>query len=94
MSERQTASARPHPEAVGTRWGDPISADRQAELQGHLDRWEAGADEDERGGPFGGRPRAMAMRLTGAGVYWLAAHRRPTLDDLAHSLHLEGADLT
>ncbi len=27
------ASACPHPEAVGRRWGDPISAERQAELQ-------------------------------------------------------------
>jgi hypothetical protein len=25
MSEQQTTSACPHPEAVGQRWGDPIS---------------------------------------------------------------------
>lgn len=30
MSEQQTTSACPHPEAVGKRWGDPISAERQA----------------------------------------------------------------
>jgi hypothetical protein len=42
MSEQQTASACPHPEAVGTRWGDPISAERQAELEGYLDRWGGG----------------------------------------------------
>jgi hypothetical protein len=94
MSERQIVSACPHPEAVGTRWGDPISAEHQAVLQGHLDRWEADADEDERVGPFDGGPRAMAVRLTGADVYWLAAHSEPTLDDPAPGLHLEGANLT
>jgi hypothetical protein len=31
MSEQQTRSACPHPEAVGKRWGDPISEVRQAE---------------------------------------------------------------
>jgi hypothetical protein len=25
MSEQQAAGACPHPEAVGTRWGDPLS---------------------------------------------------------------------
>jgi hypothetical protein len=33
MSEQQTTSACPHPEAVGKRWGEPISEERQAELQ-------------------------------------------------------------
>ena len=94
MSERQTASACPHPEAVGTRWGDPVSAERQAELQGYLDRWEAGADEDERIGPFDAGPDTKILRLTGAEVSWLAAHSEPTLDDPAPGLHLEGADLT
>jgi hypothetical protein len=32
LSEQQTISACPHPEAVGTRWGDPITTERQALL--------------------------------------------------------------
>jgi hypothetical protein len=40
MSEQQTGewkSPCPHPEAVGTRWGDPISEERQAELKALAD---------------------------------------------------------
>ena len=38
----QKKSACPHPEAVGTRWGDPISEERQAELLSYLNRWVGG----------------------------------------------------
>jgi hypothetical protein len=74
MSEQQTVSACLHPEAVDTRWGDPISKERQAELQGYLDRWEAETNHGERKGPFAG------TRLNGADVFWLAtrAPRRPS----------------
>lgn len=48
-------------------WGQPISEERQAELQGYLDRWAA-AESGHIGtrGPFDG------MCLTGADVRWLA----------------------
>ncbi|MGO8950540.1 MAG: hypothetical protein ACLQUY_23360 [Ktedonobacterales bacterium] len=55
-------SACPHPEAVGKRWGDPISQERQAKLQAYLDRWQAEADHGLRAGPF------TYVRLTGADV--------------------------
>jgi hypothetical protein len=46
MSEQQAAteSPRPHPESTGIHWGDSISMERQQELQGYLDRWEAESD--------------------------------------------------
>jgi hypothetical protein len=66
MTEQQTTSACPHSEAVGMRWGDPISEERQAELQRYLDRWVAETNHGERGGPFEG------ISLTGADVSWLA----------------------
>jgi hypothetical protein len=47
MSEQQATSVCPHPEAVGTRWGDPISAERQADLLGYLDRRVAETDHGE-----------------------------------------------
>lgn len=48
----QAASACLHPEAVGKRWGDLISEERQAKLQGYLDRWAEETDHGERKGPF------------------------------------------
>jgi hypothetical protein len=49
----QVAQAEAQPaETTGDRWGDPISAERQAELQGYLDRWAAETDHGERAGPF------------------------------------------
>src|ERR1044071_1285219 len=78
--QTQTTSACPHPEAVGTRWGDPISEERQAELQGYLDRWEAETDHGERKGPFDlGASRTgipHGVPLTGADVSWLAESGR------------------
>ncbi len=46
-------------------WGQPINAERQAELQGYLDRWAAETDHGERKGPFEG------IALTGADIFWL-----------------------
>jgi uncharacterized protein YjbI with pentapeptide repeats len=107
MTDASTAqptstSACPHPEAVGTRWGDPISEERQAELKGYLDRWATETKHGKRGGPFQGK------RLTGAEVFWLAASALAGTNDksdialavqqlsgwgepLLDGLHLEGA---
>src|SRR5260221_11372319 len=66
----QVAQAEAQPaETTGDRWGDPISEERQAELQDYLDRWQAEteAEHGERKGPFAGVP------LTGADVFYLAA---------------------
>jgi hypothetical protein len=63
-------SACPHPEAVGMRWGDPISEERQAGLQAQADQqreWAANA-EAERGDSL-----FTDVRLTGADVFWLAS---------------------
>jgi hypothetical protein len=80
MREQQTTSACPHPEAVGKRWGDPISEERQAELQGILDDWYSpGAEHGARQGPFDVErlgpddPERVPWMLTAADVGWLAA---------------------
>jgi hypothetical protein len=77
------------PESPAPKWGDPISAQLQAELQGILDAWNApGADHGYRKGPF------YTVPLTGADVYWLAEReRQPSmvacLRDPLLDLHLE-----
>ena len=93
MSEQQTTSACPHPEAVGERWGDPISEDRQKELQGYLDRWAAKTDHGERKGPFDKGPGQRGVHLTGADVFWLAEQRKHGEGGHVRNLHLEGAYL-
>src|SRR5215470_13496888 len=86
----QVQSACPHPEAVGKRWGDPIGEERQAELQGILDQWDAETDHGNRKGPF---DRAhWKGRLTGAEVSWLAERVRDEIGGVS-DLHLEGAGL-
>src|SRR5260221_832559 len=90
-------SACPHPEAVGKRWGDTISEERQAELQGYLDWWKAESDHGVRTGPFDRAGRSDVeqerIKLTGADVFWLA--EQSGLDQFGHApnLHLEGANL-
>jgi hypothetical protein len=90
-----STSACPHPEAVGRRWGDPISEERQAELQGYLDRWEAETDHGKRKGPFDQEMRVNPrLQLTGADVFWLAAESgRSPLVGAVQNLHLEGVHL-
>src|SRR5690349_286876 len=89
-------SACPHPEAVGKRYGDSISEERQAELHGYLNRWEKERDHGGRRGPF------QDVELTGADVYWLANRVRkgwsfvPGLylqSAILNETHLENADL-
>src|SRR5262245_42078042 len=57
-------SACLHPEAVGTRWGDPLSEERQVKLQGYLERWAAETNHGGRKGLF------HNAQLTGADVFW------------------------
>src|SRR5260370_36946868 len=81
--EPTTASEPPAP-----KWGDPISAERQAELQDILDDWEASeADYSDTNGPFHG------VRLTGADVFWLAEQSGRDELGWVPNLHLEGANL-
>jgi hypothetical protein len=91
MSEQQTHVAQA--ETMGDRWGDPISAERQAELQGYLDDWVAETDHGERKGPFDPRSmRTLRIVLTGADVFWLAQQVRTDMG-IVPDLHLEGANL-
>ncbi|MGO8946875.1 MAG: pentapeptide repeat-containing protein [Ktedonobacterales bacterium] len=78
QSEATTATT------TGDKWGDPISPERQGELQGYLDRWDKETDHGERKGPFAG------VKLSGADVYWAA--RRAKRYDFSEA-HLEGAYL-
>jgi pentapeptide repeat protein len=89
MSEQHTE--------VSKKWGDPISAERQAELQGYLDRWAAETDHGERIGPFDGGQHewfeALGPELTGAEIFWLAKQSGPDELDRVPNLHLKGANL-
>jgi hypothetical protein len=49
ISEEQNQPTTTTPTVTtGDRWGDPISAERQAELQGTLNAWDA-PDADRKG---------------------------------------------
>jgi hypothetical protein len=75
-------------------WGQPSSAERQAELQGYLDRWDAETAYGNRRGPFDrGISQDQAPRLTGADVFWLAERVRDE-NDWVPRLQLQGADLS
>ena len=69
------------------RQTDP-SQERQAELQGYLDRWQTELDHFERKGQF------YNVELTGADVCWLAEQSVRDEDGSLSNLHLEGADLS
>jgi hypothetical protein len=72
-------------------YGQPISEERQAELQGYLDRWQAEADHGERQGPFDHGPYMKGVWLTGADVSWLAEQSGYNNFGQVPILHLEGA---
>jgi hypothetical protein len=84
-----------HPEAVGVRWGDPITPERQAELQAILDAWAAETDHGDRKGPFDltGVAYSASRHLTGAAIGWLAQRSGLRFPDDVPNLHLEGAQL-
>lgn len=74
----------------GDAWGDPISAERQAELRTLAERQQAWVAQPEA---TRGDSAFEGVRLTGADVYWLAeASGRDEFGGLPN-LHLEGANL-
>ena len=90
----EPAHACPHPEAVGKRWGDPISEERQAELKGLLDRWAAETDHGGRKGPFDKASRQdMLVPRTGADVFWLAQNVR-TLSGAGPARYVDGINVS
>ncbi|HEV2238193.1 MAG TPA: pentapeptide repeat-containing protein [Ktedonobacterales bacterium] len=70
-----------------TAYGQPITSERQAELQAILDAWDAETDHGERQGPFHG------TALTGADASWLAEQSGRNEFGWVPNLHLEGAKL-
>jgi uncharacterized protein YjbI with pentapeptide repeats len=72
MSEQQSQTATST--LTGIKWGDPISQERQRELQSYIDRWDAETDHGERQGPFHG------VKLSGADVFCLAVRALARID--------------
>jgi hypothetical protein len=70
-------------ETPSDAWGQPISPERQAELQEYLDRWEAKTDHNGR------RGSVDEVKLTGADVFWLADQSKPGMFGVLENLHLE-----
>jgi hypothetical protein len=66
----------------------PIGEERQAQLQGYLDRWAAETDHSERNGPFD-RLGEAGVQLTGADVFWLAQQSGRDERGAMPNLHLE-----
>jgi hypothetical protein len=95
-AETPSAVKCTHPGLEGKRWGDPISEERQAELQAILDAWDAESDHGKHTGPFDWRGFNSLERrrrvLSGADAYWLAEHVRNKFGEVS-DLHLEGAFL-
>jgi uncharacterized protein YjbI with pentapeptide repeats len=92
-----TGATAEYPETPADAYGQPISAQRQTELQSYLDRWATETDHGERKGPFDRSGRSdeekMHLSLTGADVSWLAKQSGSDEYGRAPHLHLEGADL-
>jgi len=94
MSDEQTSEqpvttqvATQEKQAPSDAWGQPISEERQVELQGYLVRWQAEKNHGVGKGPFDQVP------LTGADVYWLAEQSGRDELGTVSNLHLEGASL-
>jgi hypothetical protein len=69
-------------------WRQPITEERQAELQGYLDRWEAETDHGKRKGPYDG------VKLSGADTYWMAEQSQRDISYELPNFHLEGPTCT
>ena len=85
MSDESGQDEQEQPEEQAPKWGDPISPERQAELQGYLDWWQAENDHGKRRGPFD------RVKLTGADANWLADQSEHDEHKAVPNLHLEGA---
>jgi uncharacterized protein YjbI with pentapeptide repeats len=74
--------------AAGLRWGDPVSVERQLELEQWLGQWASAtaSERNARNGPFAG------VVLTGADVFWLSARVVADQGTLA-STHAEAEKL-
>jgi uncharacterized protein YjbI with pentapeptide repeats len=88
MSDASGQGEQEQSQEQAPKWGDPISPERQTELQGYLDRWQAETDHGERKGPFD------HVMLTGADAYWLAEQSGRDTVGKVPNLHLEGAYLS
>lgn len=91
-ASRQT-DAPPVPAKPADAYGQPISAERQAELRGFLDRWQAETDHGDRKGPFDNGPGKVQVPLTGADLSWLVEQSRRDKSGPVPNLHLQGAHL-
>jgi len=83
---------------AGNKWGDQISAERKAELQGYLDRWKTETMGSRiLQGPFSAPGRGIGeerqIRLTGADAFWLAEQSGRDRDGAVPRLKLTYADL-
>jgi uncharacterized protein YjbI with pentapeptide repeats len=87
--QRELKGLAPPVEAYGT----PISAMRQADLQGYLDHWQMEIGRDKRRGPFDSSENGVDVQLTGADVFWLANQSGRSPIGWLPNLHLEGAQL-
>jgi hypothetical protein len=83
MSDESGQDQQGQSEQQPPKWGDPISPERQAELQGYLDRRQAETDHGKRKGPFDD------IELTGADVFWLAEQSERDGYGPVPNLHLE-----
>ena len=71
------------------KWGDPISLERQAKLQGYLDRWETETDHGKRKGPFdSGSIAESGIQLTGADISGWQSRRYLHLSVVSRTLQL------
>lgn len=72
-------------------WPPYLSAERRAELQEYLDRWESEVDHGNRKGPFDSGTFGTGVNLSASDVLWLAGRKKNRdIGDLS-DLHLEGA---
>ena len=89
----------PSPQATSPdAWGQPITAERESELEAILADWDPSAlNQLNRKSAFDAFGRSVEeqrrFRLTGADVFWLAQRHRPDQLGRVPDLHLEGANL-
>jgi uncharacterized protein YjbI with pentapeptide repeats len=75
--------SEPENQHLGEKWGEFPPSERQAELKQRLQAWDQEDDHSLLCGPFAG------FKLTGADVYWLAAHAAGNGDIAAGNISLQ-----